>query len=221
MSARTSSLGTRRETQVGTAEGNDPRVRAGAGEQRHAIRPGAGAEDRVGRLGDAARMLEAHPARTAGDSRHLASAGDLAAPFAHVRRVGGGDRGEVHEAGARRVQSGDPAAVRLERADAIGVEAPQPGDAVRAAAALELVEAAKLCGLGGDDHLAARLTCDRPLFAIGVELARPRHAQARLQGPRQVVDAGVHHARVVARLMCADVRFALEHAHASRAGVDG
>ena len=39
----------RLQPQVGAPEGNDPRVRVGAGRDREPVRPGAGAEDRLGR----------------------------------------------------------------------------------------------------------------------------------------------------------------------------
>ncbi len=89
----------------------------------------------------------------------------------------------------------------------------RPGDAVGAAAALELLQAPELLALGRHDHLAARSCGDLVLRAVLVQLARTLHAQARLQRPRLVVDPRVDHPRVVAGLVCAQLGLALEHAH--------
>ena len=80
-------------------------------------------------------------------------------------------------------------------------------------AALELLQAAELGGVGGDDQLAAALVGDVALLAVLVQLARALHAQARLQRAGRVVDAGVDHPGVVAGLVLADLLLALEHAH--------
>ena len=89
----------------------------------------------------------------------------------------------------------------------------QAGHAVGLAAALELVQAVQLGGVGRDDHLAAALVRDAPLLAVLVHLARALDAQAGLERAGRVVDAGVDHAGVVAGLMRADLGLALEHAH--------
>jgi hypothetical protein len=78
------------------------------------------------------------------DRADLARARDHPAGCGEVRAVSGGNRRVVDDAGRGRVQRGEPARVRLELADPGGVEASQPGDAVGAPAALELVEGGQL-----------------------------------------------------------------------------
>jgi hypothetical protein len=82
------------------------------------------------------------------------------------------------------------------------------------AAALELIQALELRAVGRDDHLAAALERDRPAFAVLIHLACAFDAEPRLQRAGHVVDARVDHARVVARLVGADLALALEHADA-------
>ena len=113
----------------------------------------------------------------------------------------------------RGVQPGDPPRMGLERLDAGGVEAAQPGNAVGVAAAFELIQAPELAGVGRDDHLSAALVGDPPLLAVLVQLARALHTQTRLQRARRVVDPGVNHPGVVAGLVRAELGFALEHGH--------
>ena len=99
-----------------------------------------------------------------------------------------------------------PVGVRLDLADAVGVEAAQPGDAVRPAAPLELVEPGQL-GLGRARRSAcrsARTGC-RAARSTRTARARPRTQSSRLQRSRRVVDAGVDDARVVAGLVGADL----------------
>ena len=192
------------QAQVGAAEGHDARIGVGAGRDGQAIGPRAGAEDRVGGLGAAARVPEAQRSRGGGDSGDLARGRHRAAGLAHVLGVGARDGCEVDDAGVRRVQPGDPAGVRLELLDAVRVDAPQ-------------TRARRWRGRGARARPAARARCesvatitlpqrslrDSPLGAVLVQLARALHAQPRLQRAGLVVDAGVDHARVVAGLMAA------------------
>ena len=114
------------------------------------------------------------------------------------------DSGEVDDPGARRVQPGDSARVRLERFDAVRVDPAQTRYPVGLPAPLQLIEPAQLGGVGRDDHLPARLVGDSVLLAVLVQLARALDAQPRLQRAGRVVDARVNHPRVVTRLMGAD-----------------
>jgi ATP-binding cassette subfamily B protein len=106
-------------------------------------------------------MQEPRAARaTALDPGHLDRPPHDAARGLDIRGVCPRDRSEVGDPGVRRVERGDPARVRLELADPVGVEAPQARDAVRDAAALELVEAAQFGPLGRDDDLDALARAD-------------------------------------------------------------
>src|SRR5438445_12309330 len=116
------------------------------------------------------------------------------------------------------MQRGDSARVRLDLLDAGGVQPAQAGDPVGPATTLELLQARELRGVGRDDQLAASLARDPPPLAVLIQLARSGDAQARLQRPRLVVDAGVDHAGVVAGLMAAELGLALEHAERGARG---
>ncbi len=168
---------------------------------RETIGPGAGADDRVSGLGCAVRVLDAQRSRAGAHRGDFAARRDSTARLAHVLRVGKRERLEIDDAGAGHMQRGDPARVWLDLLDPHGVEAAYARDAVGGGAALELVQPRKLAWLGGDDQLPAGLHRDGALGAVGVELARALHAQARLERAGGVVNAGVHHARVVARLV--------------------
>jgi hypothetical protein len=109
------------------------------------------------------------------------------------------------------VQGGDAGRVRLELAQPRGVDPPQAGHAVGLAAPLELVQAGELALVQRDDHLAAALVRDPALLAVARQLAHALDAQARLQRPRRVVDAGVDDAGVVTRLVGGELRLALQH----------
>jgi hypothetical protein len=148
------------------------------------------------------------------DGRDLAAGLDLAAVPLEIGGQRARHRREVHHAGLRRVQRRDPAGVRLDLAQAVGVEPAQPRHAVLTAAALELVEPGELAVVAGHDQLAAPLERDAVLLAVRVQLARALHAQACLQRPRRVVDPRVHDAAVVPGLVLRDGALALEHHHA-------
>ncbi len=127
---------------------------------RQPIRPRARAEDRVRGLGRAARVLQAQRARAGSYAVHAAAGRNLRARPERVAGVGARHRGEVDDPRRGRVQTRDPARVGLELADLRGVHAPQAGDPVGAATALELLQAPELRGLGRHDQLAARLVRD-------------------------------------------------------------
>src|SRR5438445_11961791 len=103
------------------------------------------------------------------------------------------------------MQGGDPAGMRLDLLDSGAVQKAQSGDAVGPPPALELPQARELGSVGRHDQLAAALARDLPLLAVLVQLARPAHAEARLERAGRVVDAGMDHARVVAGLMRCDL----------------
>ncbi len=111
-----------------------------------------------------------------------------------------------------RVQGGHAAAVRLDLSDLLRAHAPQSRHSVLVAAALELVEATELALIAGDDQLAAAFVAHALAFAQLVQLPRALHAQPRLQRPRPVVDARVHHTAVARGLVATDAFVGLQHA---------
>jgi hypothetical protein len=94
--------------------------------------------------------------------------------------------------------------VRLDVSELVSRETPEVAGPVRPPAALELVERRNLRLVDRDDHLPAALDGDPVAVAELVELARAAHAEVGLQRAGLVVDAGVHHARVVPGLVAAD-----------------
>src|SRR4029079_731616 len=89
--------------------------------------------------------------------------------------------------------------------------APQAGDTVLAPADFERVEPRQLLRRQRDDDLAAAFDGHGVALAELVEIAGALDAQAGLERARGVVEAGVHDARVVARLVRADALLALDH----------
>ena len=146
--------------------------------------------------------------------QHLAAGDHRPVRFEQLRGEGGGDGAEVEDPAVGRVQGRDPTGVGLELPQPVAVEAAQARDPVGPTPALELLQARDLVLVDRDYDLAAALVRDRVALAEGVHVAGPFHAQLPLQRPGYVVDAGVHHARVVAALLTGKLGLALEHAHA-------
>src|SRR6185437_16684316 len=118
-----------------------------------------------------------------------AAGGNSATGRLDVVCVGGGHPAVVDDAGLGRVETVQRSHVRLDLGDAVAIHSCQAGDAVGAAAALELVQARHLAGLGCHDQLAASLDRDRSRIAVLVQLTSTGHAQRGLQRSRLVVDA--------------------------------
>ena len=208
---RTSERRSRPQPHVGAAEGHDPGVGAAAGHRRKPVGPAAGAEQRVPRPRLTAGVRQPQPPGRDAHAGDAAAGGDGAAGRLHVVRVRGGHPAVVDDAGLGRVQPVQRAHVRLDLGDAVAIHPCQAGHAVGGAAALELVQARHLAGLGCHDQLAAPLDRDLPRIAVLVQLAGAGHAQRRLQRSRLVVDALVDDAGVVAGLVRRDRPFALQH----------
>jgi hypothetical protein len=104
----------------------------------------------------------------------------------------------------------DPGGVWLDGGQLIGSDPPQPGDAVGAAPRLEVVKPGELGRVAGDDDLATPLKRHAALLAELVHLASTVDAQPGLERAGLVVDAGMHHTRVVAGLVGSEPRLALE-----------
>src|SRR3954468_5066624 len=108
-------------------------------------------------------------------------------------------------------RGGGAGGLGLDRGVLVAAEAAQAGDAVRLPAALELVQAGQLGLVERDDQLAAALSDDLVLLAEQVQVARAADAQLRLQRSRDVVDARVDDAGVVAGLVAGDLRLLVDH----------
>ena len=190
---RTSCRARRRQAQVGAAEGDDARVRVGAGGDREAVGPGPGAADRVARLGDAAGMGDPQRAARAGPARATSQpVCDRPRRREQVLGVRAGDRAEVDDPGGRRVQGGDPGRVRLDLADAVrrrggaGPARRSPSPVARAPRARR----ARPRSRRRSACRSARRGC-RALRSTRTGRPRPRTQSSRLQRARRVVDAGV------------------------------
>ena len=104
-----------------------------------------------------------------------------------------------------------PSCVGLDLLELARSQPAQPGHAVLAAAALQLVEARHLGRSAGHDQLAAALVRDPLRLAVLVHAPRARHAQPGFQRSRLVVDAGMDHPAVVAGLVAGDVVLGFDH----------
>jgi hypothetical protein len=139
------------------------------------------------------------------------AADDLSALRADVVGERAGDPGEVDAGGMGRVQRRDAGGVRLDGPQARRVEPAQPRHPVGGSTALELVERGQLAPVERHDQLPAALICHAPRLAVLGQLRGSRDAQPRLERAGGVVDAGVRHAGVVARLVQRRPRLAFEH----------
>ena len=100
--------------------------------------------------------------------------------------------------------------MRLDRAQFVGADHLEVGDAVGFAAPLEVGQTVEFALVGGDDHFAAALRADAVLGAEGVHPLGALNGHARLGRAGAVVEAGVNHAAVVAALVLSDRGFLLE-----------
>ena len=108
----------------------------------------------------------------------------------------------------------------LDLGDALGPDQFEPLDAVRHAAFVERLETDQLARVTRHDQLAAALVGDLvPITELG-DGAAALDAEAGLERPRPVVDAGVDHTAVVAGLTARHGRGLLDHADA-QLGVAG
>jgi hypothetical protein len=200
----------RPELQVAAAERDDPQVVRGARGGGEAIGPAAGARDRATRARLAALVADDELAAALRQRPDTAAEHDLPACGLDLLRELRGDGGEVGDAGRRGVERRDAACVGLDLGDPGRVDAPQPGDAVRPRAPLDLLERRELALLGRDDQLAAALDANPVPLAERVQERRAADAEARLQRARRVVDPRVDDAAVVAGLVRGDARLPLE-----------
>jgi hypothetical protein len=113
------------------------------------------------------------------------------------------------------MQRRDAGGVRLDRAQAAGVQPPQVRHAVGARTPLELREPRQLVLAERDDELADAVDGDGAALAVGVHARGAVDAQPGLQRAGRVVDAGVDHAAVVAALVCGRRGLALDDEQAA------
>ena len=99
----------------------------------------------------------------------------------------------------------------LELPQALRTDQLEPGNTVRNATPVELLESRQLIGRGRDDHLAAPLVRDAVLVAVCGQRRRALDAQPRLERPGSVVDAGMDDAAVATCLMPRDLPLLVEH----------
>ena len=138
------------------------------------------------------------------DSRMRPPAASMSSAYAR------GDGDVVGDRGGRGVQGGQAGGVRLHLGDAGAVDAAQPRHPVLPRGRLQLVEPAHLGGVHRDDELAALLVGQLALRAVLAQQRAPERAQLGLEAARPVVDAGVHDAGVVPRLVPAEPVLRLE-----------
>src|SRR4029078_10882555 len=116
----------------------------------------------------------------------------------------------VDDAAGRAVQGGGATHLRFHAERLAGRDPANTFHAVGARAFQEVVEYVFLVGAAGDDELAAVLVIDAALLAVGIQRPVPRHAEARLETARRVVQASVDDAAVACRGDRAGVRLPLE-----------
>ena len=169
-------------------------------------------DDRVGLHAHPVRELHPRPrVRLVDDAGDLGTEPDLAAGGLDLAGERAGDRGEVDDRRAGRVQGGDPGGVGLELPQARAVDHGDAGHAVGDRPLVDPLQPPELALLRGDDDLPALLVGDAALGAVGLEQPHPAAAQPRLQRPGLVVEPGVHDAAVAPGLVQRDRMLLLEH----------
>src|SRR5690606_23820287 len=124
----------------------------------------------------------------------LAGGLDGAALRAHLVRVGRRDTPEVDDARAGAPQRADARGVRLDLPESLRTHVLEALDAVRDGTLLERLEPRQLLLRQRDHELAGALDGDRVLLAEPLERRLALPAQACLERPWLVVQAGVDHA---------------------------
>ncbi len=165
-------------------------------------------------LAAAVGLAQPDRARRGRDARDLPAEAQLAAGRAHVVGQLRADGPEVDDPGVRRVQRRDARRVRLDLAQAVGVQPPHARHAVGVRAPLDLGERRQLAVAEGDDELADAVDRDAVALAVRVHPRGAVDAQLGLQRAGRVVDAGMDHAAVVTGLMRRGRGLALDDEHA-------
>jgi len=200
----------RPQEDVLAAEGDDAQLRSGTREARDAVGVQAGAGDQAPCAEGGVGGGQPQTAGLLRDADERRPERHLGAPRAQAGEQRARHPAVVDDRGVRRVDGAQAGGVGLDRPQFVGVDHPQARHAVGGAALQEPVEPRQLGLVGRDDHLADRLVRDAVLGAEVAQAAHARDAQARPQRAGRVVDAGVHDAAVVPRLVAGDVGPLLE-----------
>src|SRR5262249_28770283 len=146
-------------------------------------------------------------------SLHWAIRQDLSASCLDQFGILSGDEAIVHDSGAWYIQRGNARTVRLEFPQLLDPDHRKSGDTVRRASALQFLEPGQLGLIGRNHDFSANLVRDSLLPAELHHSLSASDAVLRFQGSRFVVNAGVNHAAVVARLMAGHSRLFLQYDH--------
>jgi hypothetical protein len=141
------------------------------------------------------------PAAGPGQAGDLGRQHDPAAGRLDLGTQSARHRGEVGDRRPRGVEGGQPGGVRLDLAELVGTDATQPGYVVAARGLLEGVQPTQLGGVDRHHEFAALVVRDPVLQAVVAQQLAAPGAQLGLEAPGLVVDAGVHHPRVVPGLV--------------------
>jgi len=196
-----------------TAERNDswPGLPVSDRGQAVGVQPGAEHQPVHPMLGDTGRD---HDLPTApGQPRDLGRETDLPAGGLDLGGERIRHRDEVRDGGLRRVQRRETSGVRLDLDDLLRPDPTQSRDAVLGACLLQGSQPSELVGLHRHHELAHLVVGDLVLGAVVAEQLPAAGAQHRLETARLVVDARVHHARVVAGLVGCEAVLLLEDHH--------
>lgn len=183
------------------AEGDDPGFTAFAGKGGDAVTMQAGAVDEeVGFV-----LAVKTPARF--DFRNGAVGADLGAVGGEEPDHRVTDMLVVDYAFFGDAEGEESGGVGFDLMDLFRLQEAEPGEAILLAAAVEVVEAGKLCGLGGDDEFAADFVADTVFLTEGYHLANAVDGESGLGGARFVVKTGVEDTGIIAGLVAADGGF--------------
>jgi len=193
------------------AKRHDAAAGPGPAQHRHAIGVQAGAVDEPAAPD---RALGRFQNERVAVVQHAVDAGveqDSPAGRPHDVGVGVGHGGEVDHPRVSNVKARNPRRVRLDLAQLLGCQPPNPLEAVGLTPALELLEPGDLLLARGHDDLAAPSAVDPVLIAEPVERLAALDAQPGLHRVGPVVQARVNHAAVAATLVGGEVVFGLQH----------
>ncbi len=171
----------------------------------------SGARYYVRRLDFARGGLQDHPAWSLGNRIDAVAGEHVTAGRLDVVGIRAHDPRVVHNARVGRKQRLDPDAMRLDLSEAFWADHFQAVDTVGLTTLEQPFQPRELALVAGDDDLAAAVSRDALLLAIGVQLALALHAQASLERPRRVIDARVQDTAVVPGLVLTHARLLVEH----------
>jgi hypothetical protein len=139
------------QPEIRPPEGNDPRIRIATIHDGEPIRRAPGADENPLRSERVCGMRESDASGFTLDSDHLAARQHVAARGFDIGAERSGHLGEVDYSRGRGVECGQSAGMGLDLADLIGADAPQAGDPVGVAAALEFFQPRQFALVRRDD----------------------------------------------------------------------